>query len=169
MSTVSKAMPVDTTPIECARFESLYREHCATLLRVARRLCGDPDLARDLAQETWLRAWRARHKLRSRAAARAWLIRILRREHARWFARRVDALTDTDQERLETRAGPDRVEEGVLLIQVLRALADARHPLILEVLLGLPAPTVALRLGTRENALRIRICRDRKRLRRWVG
>ena len=51
-------------------------EHLGTVYRYALRLAGRADVAEDLTQETLLRAWRNRHKLRDARAARVWLLRI---------------------------------------------------------------------------------------------
>src|SRR5205823_15077281 len=54
--------------------------------RFALRLSNDPDAADDLTQETFLRAWRQRDRLRDQRAARVWLFRItanLWRDHLR--------------------------------------------------------------------------------------
>jgi RNA polymerase sigma-70 factor (ECF subfamily) len=51
-------------------------EHVGALYRYALRLAGPADAAEDLAQETLLRAWRNRQKLRDPRAARVWLLRI---------------------------------------------------------------------------------------------
>jgi RNA polymerase sigma-70 factor (ECF subfamily) len=44
--------------------------------RYALRLTGKTELAEDLAQETFLRAWRNRTRLRDSRVARVWLLRI---------------------------------------------------------------------------------------------
>jgi RNA polymerase sigma-70 factor (ECF subfamily) len=51
-------------------------EHVATVYRYALRLAGRADMAEDLTQETLLRAWRSRGKLRDPGVARVWLLRI---------------------------------------------------------------------------------------------
>jgi RNA polymerase sigma-70 factor, ECF subfamily len=51
-------------------------EHVAVVYRYALRLAGRPDVAEDLTQETMLRAWRSRDKLRDWRVARVWLLRI---------------------------------------------------------------------------------------------
>jgi RNA polymerase sigma factor (sigma-70 family) len=51
-------------------------EHVGSVYRYALRLTRRPDLAEDLTQETLLRGWRSRHKLRDERAARVWLFRI---------------------------------------------------------------------------------------------
>ena len=50
--------------------------HLPHVYRFALRLAGDPHLAEDLTQETYLRAWRGRRQLRSAQSARVWLFRI---------------------------------------------------------------------------------------------
>jgi RNA polymerase sigma-70 factor, ECF subfamily len=58
-------------------FEQL-EAHAGTVYRFALRLAGRPDVAEDLTQETLLRAWQHRHKLREERAARLWLLRVVR-------------------------------------------------------------------------------------------
>ncbi len=56
-------------------FDTL-EEHLGSVYRYALRLTHRPDLAEDLAQETWLRAWRSWQSLREQRATRVWLFRI---------------------------------------------------------------------------------------------
>jgi RNA polymerase sigma-70 factor (ECF subfamily) len=51
-------------------------EHVGSVYRYALRLTRRPDLAEDLTQETLLRGWRSRQKLRDDRALRVWLFRI---------------------------------------------------------------------------------------------
>jgi len=53
-----------------------FEEHVGSVYRYALRLTRRPDLAEDLTQETLLRGWRSRQKLRDDRAARVWLFRI---------------------------------------------------------------------------------------------
>lgn len=53
-----------------------FEAHVGSVYRYAMRLAGRTDLAEDLTQETLLRAWRHRHKLREERAVRVWLLRI---------------------------------------------------------------------------------------------
>ena len=61
------------------RFEKLARKYSTDLYRYAMWICGNDALAKDLVQETFLRAWRALDSLKSEKAAKSWLITILRR------------------------------------------------------------------------------------------
>jgi RNA polymerase sigma-70 factor (ECF subfamily) len=54
----------------------VVEEHVATVYRYALRLAGRADVAEDLTQETFLRAWRSRGKLRDPRVARVWMLRI---------------------------------------------------------------------------------------------
>jgi RNA polymerase sigma-70 factor (ECF subfamily) len=54
----------------------LLEEWVPRVYRFALRLCNNPHIAEDLAQETFLRAWRHRGRLREERAAGVWLFRI---------------------------------------------------------------------------------------------
>ena len=78
------------------RFENLARKYSTDLYRYAMWICGNDALAKDLVQETFLRAWKAIDSLQSEKAAKSWLITILRREYARTFEKKVPLFTDID-------------------------------------------------------------------------
>lgn len=59
-------------------YADLVRTHLDALHRTALRLTGNAADADDLAQETFLRAWRSFDQLREPAGARAWLFCLLR-------------------------------------------------------------------------------------------
>ena len=66
-----------------ARFNELAETYSSDLYRYAMWRCGNEALAKDLVQETFLRAWKALDSLQDAGAAKSWLITILRREYAR--------------------------------------------------------------------------------------
>ena len=79
------------------RFNELAEAYSTDLYRYAMWICGNDALAKDLVQETFLRAWRALDSLKDVAAAKSWLITILRREFARTFERKVPLFTDLEK------------------------------------------------------------------------
>jgi len=73
-----RLVPADAARIEptvTQPFDTI-EEHLGSVYRYALRLTRRPDLAEDLTQETLLRGWRSRQKLRDDRAARVWLFRI---------------------------------------------------------------------------------------------
>ncbi|MBA4106942.1 MAG: RNA polymerase sigma-70 factor [Pirellula sp.] len=61
--------------------DELLAAHADVLYRYALRMVRDRQQAEDLTQETLLRGWRQRAKLREPAAARVWLLRIATNIH----------------------------------------------------------------------------------------
>ncbi|WP_172992242.1 RNA polymerase sigma factor [Lacipirellula parvula] len=61
--------------------DELLAVHADVVYRYALRLVRNAQLAEDLTQETFLRGWRQRAKLREPAAARVWLLRIATNLH----------------------------------------------------------------------------------------
>ena len=59
-----------------AAFDLIVQRYQARIARYLVRLMGDPDLALDLTQETFIEAFRGIHNLRSDLAFSAWLYRI---------------------------------------------------------------------------------------------
>src|SRR5215470_10513129 len=57
-------------------FEELVRRRQSWLRNLLRRLCGNAALADDLAQQTFLSAWRGIGRLRTSQAFGAWLRRL---------------------------------------------------------------------------------------------
>lgn len=57
-------------------FESLFREHWASVYRVVHRLVGDPAEAEDLALEAFLRLYRQAEKQTDGFSAGGWLYRV---------------------------------------------------------------------------------------------
>jgi RNA polymerase sigma factor (sigma-70 family) len=61
---------------DTAAFSEIVRRRQSWLRNLLRRLCRDPSLADDLAQQTLLQAWRSLHTLRATGAFTAWLRRL---------------------------------------------------------------------------------------------
>src|SRR5687768_1967857 len=61
---------------EIADFELLMREHGAAVYSLAVRLCGNEADGQDVAQETFIKAYRSRAQFRGEAQVQTWLHRI---------------------------------------------------------------------------------------------
>jgi len=78
----------------------LMARHTASVLRLLVYLVGNPDDARELAQETFARVYRARERYRPRDRFQPWLFTIaanLGRNHLRWKSRHPAISLDVEQ------------------------------------------------------------------------
>jgi len=123
----------------------------------------DPGAADDLAQETYLRAFRGLREFAGRATARTWLLAITRNvcaDHIRTLQRR---------RRLDGRLpSPDPVPDPAGLItatDLLRGLPDERREAFaLTQLLGLSYEEAAAACGVAVGTIRSRVARARTQL-----
>jgi RNA polymerase sigma-70 factor (ECF subfamily) len=150
-----------------ARFEKLVRQWSTDLYRFALWLCGHEALAHDLVQETFLRAWKALDSLQSDAAAKSWLITILRREHARTFERKQLQMANIEPLELPDETGLDpeqRAERALLRRGILQLPQRYREPLLLQVVMGLSCTEIAEQLGIGKGAVMTQLFRAREQL-----
>lgn len=155
-----------------SQFDALVRATSADLYRFAFWLCGNEALAQDLTQETYLRAWRSLDNLRETAAAKAWLITILRREHARLYERKVPAFEPIDTVQLPESdlASPDQLGDDALVRRAMARLdAKYREPLLMQVLGGFSCEEIAAELGVTPGAVMTQVFRARQKLKAALG
>jgi RNA polymerase sigma-70 factor (ECF subfamily) len=142
------------------------------LLRFAHWLARDRAIAEDIVQEALLRAWRSRDALKDQGAARAWLLTIVRREHARLYERKrleVISLEDcVDPEGMPSPPGPDN-ELDTLRGAILKLPLEYREPLIMQVLGGFSTAEIAQELSLSPTAVLTRLFRARNKLRTMYG
>jgi RNA polymerase sigma-70 factor (ECF subfamily) len=142
------------------------------LVRFAHWLARDRAIAEDIVQEALLRAWRSREALKDPNAARAWLLTIVRREHARLYERKRLELVSLD-EVVETHASPRVAEpEGELFAlrhAIMRLPIEYREPLLLQVLGGFSTEEIARELALSATAVLTRLFRARNKLRVICG
>ena len=149
------------------RFEKLAREYSTDLYRYAMWICGNDALAKDLIQETFLRAWKALDSLQSEKAAKSWLITILRREYARTFERKVPPFTDIESTVIadDEELGPgDRLERKMLRQGMAGLPKKYREPLLLQVVMGYSCEEISEQLGVSKSAVMTQLFRAREML-----
>ena len=141
------------------------RAYSADLYRFAYWLCRDRHAAEDLVQEACLRGWKSWLELRDPSQAKAWLMTILRNEHARGYSRRKNEANLDDVHESELPSIPS-FEAGLDAAQVVRLLPGTyREPLLLQVIGGFSCAEIAGILGTSEGAVMTRLTRARQALR----
>ena len=155
------------------QFDALVRSLSGDLFRYGYWLCGDHTLAHDLVQETFLRAWRALDDLRDTTAAKAWLITILRREHARLYERKMPQFTDVDDidvaDERETHMPEFAGEENVIRNAMRKLDAKYREPLLMQVLGGFSCDEIARELKITPAAVMTQVFRARQKLKTMLS
>jgi RNA polymerase sigma-70 factor (ECF subfamily) len=111
-------------------FAELVRRRQKRVRDLLRRLCGDHALADDLAQKTFVRAWRGVGALRDPGAFGGWLKRVA--VHA-WLteARRAPEPVDDDEDAFlaapDPASWPQRIVSGLDLERALAGLGPAQR------------------------------------------
>lgn len=147
----------------------LVERHETAILNYVLRLVGDIDVAEDLTQDTFVKAYQARHLMElgdeSRDRRRAWLYRIAhntatdhlrRRGRIRWLP--LGRTLTSPLAEPETRAVANEPVVGALG----RLSEEQREVLLLFLQAGFSAPEVAQVLGVSAQAARKRLQRARE-------
>jgi len=166
-------VPSDAEELATHLFERYANEIFAYLLR----MIGDRETAQDLAQDTFLAAYRARDQIARLENPRAWLYRIaanLVAGHYRKERRRPWLSLDEQDAQHDPSKPPDRVaedrEELVELAQAMAALSEPQrivlHARYIE---ALSNAEIAVALGKTEGAVKALQHRALRSLARVLG
>lgn len=163
-------------------FEQEIMRYLDDGFRFAYSLTGSREEAEDLAQETFLRAYRAFYQFTSGTNAKAWLFTIMRnlwREKGRKRQKEMSVTLDENnlQERLEDlRSADSDPEQAILdkfdsedLVELLQKVPDPfRECLILCDLEGYAYAQVSSLLKVKEGTVKSRLFRARQILKKVV-
>jgi RNA polymerase sigma-70 factor (ECF subfamily) len=195
---VAIAAPVDLRPTahsefierlkrgEAAAFEELVAERSGEIYGLLFRLTENGEEARDLTQETFLRAFQNIDRFRGEADIRTWIYRIAinqARNRSRWWRRRrrdatvsLDATRgESNQSIISTLAEPSQNpeqqtlarERELVLRSALQRLALAyRETVILRDIEGFTYEEIGETLGINVGTVKSRLARGRQELRK---
>jgi RNA polymerase sigma-70 factor (ECF subfamily) len=150
------------------RFDRIVAVFHQDMYRYAAWLCRDQAIAQDVVQEAMLRAWKSLDALREDAAAKPWLLTIVRLENARYFERKrletvdIDNLTASQSALLAEQPDDDI---GDMRAAIYALDDDYREPLVLQVLMGFSTSEIAEQMGIQQGAVLTRLHRARAKLR----
>jgi RNA polymerase sigma-70 factor (ECF subfamily) len=171
---------------EAAAFEELIAERSGEIYGLLFRLTENGEEARDLTQETFLRAFQNIDRFRGDADVRTWIYRIAinqARNRFRWWRRRRrDATVSLDQKQgesgqslsgtlAEPSANPEQQalarERELALRSALQRLGQAyRETVILRDIEGFTYEEIAETLGINVGTVKSRLARGRQELRK---
>jgi len=167
---------------DMAAFEELYRSHQAGIFTFIRSQVRHREIAADLTQETFVRAWESLPRLRKPGAFRGWLHRIaanLVRDEVKSGRSRLEVtestlLGDAETPRQDAPApesdGPEqRLVNGELSRHVWSALEELseehRAAVVMHHMEGMSVEEIAQVMGVRPGTIMSRLSRAREALR----
>jgi RNA polymerase sigma-70 factor (ECF subfamily) len=156
---------------DISAFEEIVRRWQSPLINLAYRFCRDRGRAEEMAQEAFLRAYRALKQWRREAAFSTWLF-ALATNFYRSELRRIPVRTisiDDVREPVDPRATDGGLEDEDRDLAVRRAVfalpAKYREALILFYFHEMDVPAAARSLGLPEGTVKARLFRGREILR----
>ncbi len=160
---------------ERAFIEQLFAQHHSEIFGYLARMLRDEELAADLAQETFVKAYRALDTLEDRDRARAWLFQIAGRTALDELRRRrlIRFVPWTGESRGVAISAEDAALRGQLSGEMARALERIpdrqRSALILAELHEMTGLELAAALGVSHEAARALLTRARESLRQALA
>jgi RNA polymerase sigma-70 factor (ECF subfamily) len=156
------------------RLGELFDLHQARLYRLALRMSRDPEEARDLLQETFLRAARRPGSIPAgEAAAEAWLVRVLVNLcRDRWRRLKVRRQAGpAPRWSVDTPADPEAAQQARETIRAALATLRprTRAVILMHEIEGLDKRSIAALLGITEVTVRWHLASGRGRLRRQLS
>ena len=152
-------------------FAHLVERHQAALYRHAMSIVLDHDVAADMVQDAFVRAYTNLRTCRDRARFRAWLFQTLRNRCLDYLkeARRKTLRLDDADSIVDHAEGPrDRIERAEVGAGIRRALAclptAQREAFLMHYVEGVPYEAMADLLGTSVSSLKMRVLRARTAL-----
>ena len=172
---------LQTEMVELARqgdargFAALFQAYNAQICTYLARLVGNDEMGRDLAQETFLRAWKSLPSIENELRFKPWLYRIatnvarshLRHERLiRWLPW-VEHESETHVEWLHVAGPEERTGEMECVERALAQLApQCRMCLLLQLVAGFSQREIAEALGISEKSVGAYVSRGREQFRR---
>ena len=159
-------------------FEQLYRLHAGRVYALCLRLAADPVVARELTQDTFVRAWEALPRFRADASITTWLHRIAvnamleRRRGERRRTARVSLVDDEDEGEVQI-AGVVLAPDVATAIDLERAIGalppGVRRAFVLHDVEGYTHEEIATMTGLSAGTLRAQLHRARQLLMRALS
>src|SRR6266550_4130369 len=162
-----------------AEIDRIFSEYSTPIYNYVLRMVGDADRAADIAQDTFIKAYRKLDTLTDAASTRAWLYRIATNtaiDEMRRGRHTVPMGGDEDRPLEQPDGGPGpetQVLSGLLDDRIGRALlrlkANHRQCLILSDIEDMSAGQIGEVMGMSNGAVRVLLCRARNEMRRLLA
>ncbi len=155
-------------------FTQLFEYYNAPICKYLAHLVGNDEVGRDLAQETFIRAWKGLPKLQGAITFRPWLYRIatnvarsyLKREQLICRLPWTDNKKETAADVLKVAGPEERAGEQEYVVKILATLSpQSRTCLLLQHVGGFSQREIANILGISEKSVSACVSRGREQFR----
>ena len=154
-------------------FQSGFAQLVPNLRAFARSLCGNPDRADDLVQETLVKAWQNRSSFAEGSNLKAWLFTILRNTFLSEQRKRKHEIEDADGKYAGGIAVNGSQASHLELLDFSKAFdtlpAEQREALVLVGAEGFAYEEAALMCGCAVGTMKSRVNRAREKLTTLLG
>jgi RNA polymerase sigma-70 factor, ECF subfamily len=170
------ASPIDPLDDEVRRaqtgdvgvFEAIYRAHAAAIHTLVHRMVSDEADARELTQDTFVRAWERLTGFKGQSSLSTWLHRVAVNvvlEHLRGAKRDAMRMIDVDDAALAGRSDIGKLDARMDINGALARLpAGARTVFVLHDVEGYSHEEIAEMTGIAQGTARAQLFRARQRL-----
>lgn len=173
------SLPRDASSARESDFERLFAEFSGPIYNYALHMIGDPDRAADIAQDTFIKAYRKLDTLTDASSVRSWIYRIATNTAIDAMRRNKNTVPMGDHEehayeQADGGPGPEtQVLSGLLDERINRALlrlkANHRQCLILSDVEDMSSQQIGEVMGMSGGAVRVLLCRARGEMRRLLA
>ena len=151
----------------------LYEAHARRVYAVVRRLAGDDDLAADLSQDAWVRAFERIHLYRGEAAFGTWIHRLATNVALNRLRRRTKR-PDVERSAIGMASYEKPSDEAVISRRVLSEALDRlpngyRRVLVLHDVEGWTHEEIAESLGIAPGTSKSQLHKARARMRQLIA
>jgi RNA polymerase sigma-70 factor (ECF subfamily) len=150
-------------------YAGLIERYQDRAVSVALAMCGDPETARDLAQDAFITAYTSLAKLTEPARFAPWLWGILRNTCRRHLSRGKPQAVSLDNGFVPEPAAPPEDSQAEMISMLQTVAEPHREVLAAKYLLDMDYDEIAQMLGITVNNVRVRCCRAREALRQALA
>jgi RNA polymerase sigma-70 factor (ECF subfamily) len=149
--------------------QQFVTRHYAAVYRLLRHLTGRPEVAEDLTQQAFVRAWQALPNFRGGSSLATWLHRIAYREYTHWLRSRRDHAPLEDAEWLPDRSAGGELEALAFRRALEELPEEQRDAFLLCQVEGFSVREASQVLQAPEGTVKWRVFDARQRLRRLLA
>ena len=155
-------------------FAEIVAHYQAPIIRYLYRMTGDYAMAQDLAQDTFVQAYKGILKSHSELSLKAWLYRIATNNALQVFRRKrimsfvpFSRAAKTDLLKLDTKDSPDDIGENMVIKETLLKIPqEQRICILLHFVEGFKYREIAEIMKISDDAVRMRVARGSREFRR---